>query len=70
MGERRVGYVGKSNIPTGAAWMGLLHLESEPLSFESLCGRRLTMASAPGEVLEDSLIKKLNICKRCQAKGE
>ena len=71
MAERRVGYVGKHNVPIGAALGGLLHLEDESRSFMSLCGRRLTMASTPEHVLNDSgiLVTKLNICKRCKAKS-
>jgi len=71
MMAQRVGYIGKHNVAVGAAWAGLLHLEDEPFSFTSLCGRRLTMASTPENILNDSgiLAEKLSICKRCQAKA-
>ena len=69
--KRRVGYSGKETVPVGVAFAGILHLESAPRSFMSLCNRRLTMMANPDELLNDSsyLIKELNICKRCRAKA-
>jgi hypothetical protein len=69
--KRRVGFVGKSHVPVGVAFAGILHLESTPLSFMSLCDRRLTMMADPDKLLQDNgyIIKELKICKRCSAKA-
>lgn len=69
--KRRVGFCGKSDVPVGVAFAGILHIEREPFSFMSLCNRRLEMMSDPDALLADSgyLIKELTICKRCRAKS-
>ncbi len=69
--NRRVGFYGKENVPVGVAFAGILHLEGTPLSFMSLCNRRLAMMADPDELLNDRgyVIKELNICKRCSTKA-
>ena len=66
--KRRVGFVGKSNVPVNVALEGLLHLESTPYSFLTLCNRHLSFALQPDKILNDFHnygLTELNICKRC-----
>ena len=71
MSERMVGYVGKENMPVGAAWSGIVHWESAAYSRRALCDDRiLTMTGDPDKLIQDrgNLVTELKICKRCQAK--
>ncbi len=63
--KRRVGYVGKDDVPVGVALAGILHYEHEG---KALCNRRpLSYRAEPERILNDPglMIGKLIICKRC-----
>ena len=68
--KRRVGFVGKYNVPTNVAMDGLLHLERTPYSFLTLCNRYLSFAVQIDTILYN--LTDIRICKRCTKldKGE
>lgn len=71
MSDRHLGFVGKENVPTGAAFGGILHIEGEGGRFRSLCERTLTMSVPEDELLSDRGYvqgRQLRICKRCLAR--
>jgi hypothetical protein len=73
MAEHRIGYVGKENVPAGAGFGGVLHLERNRYEFVSLCNQKLTMALDRDRLQNDSGYVDtgtLRICKRCQALAE
>ena len=66
--KRRVGFVGKYNVPINVAMECLLHLERTPYSFLTLCNRYLSFAVQIDTILYN--LTDIRICKRCTKLGK